>query len=246
MAARRRSRQPRPHLRTRIRPATVDEIDSMTASLRRMDDQLGGGTLLAMVRAHLGHVLRLLRDGSYDDSTGRRLHASAAELLRLAGRLCFDTSQHAHAQRYWVTALRTAHSAGDRALTANILGFMSCQAKDLGQAREATLLADTAIAGYPGASARVSAILHLRAAEAHAVTGSTTDTRRAIDAAFTHLDSPTGAAPDWSYWLDLTHAHTAKPDIATCASANTPTLCAPAWSQMRSIWLWLAGNRSRE
>ncbi|MGW0005427.1 hypothetical protein [Nocardia grenadensis] len=218
----------------------------MTASLRRMDDQLGGGTLLAMVRAHLGHVLRLLRDGSYDDSTGRRLHASAAELLRLAGRLCFDTSQHAHAQRYWVTALRTAHSAGDRALTANILGFMSCQAKDLGQAREATLLADTAIAGYPGASARVSAILHLRAAEAHAVTGSTTDTRRAIDAAFTHLDSPTGAAPDWSYWLDLTHAHTAKPDIATCASANTPTLCAPAWSQMRSIWLWLAGNRSRE
>ncbi len=192
---------------TRIQPATVDEIDTMTASLRRMDDQLGGGTLLTMVRAHLRHVLHLLRHASYDDTTGRRLHASAAELLRLAGWLCFDTSQHARAQRYWVTALRTAHTAGDRALAANILGFMSCQTKDIGQPREAALLAETAITGYPGASGRVSAILHLRAAEAHAVAGSAFDTRRAIDAAFTYLDSPADGAPDWSYWLDTTHAH---------------------------------------
>lgn len=192
---------------TRIGPTTVDEIDTMTASLRRMDDQLGGGPLLTMVRAHLRHVLYLLRHAGYDDTTGRRLHASAAELLRLAGWLCFDTSQHARAQRYWIAALRTAHTAGDRALAANILGFMSCQAKDIGQPREATLLADTAISGYPGASGRVSAILNLRAAEAHAVAGSAINTRRAIDAAFTHLTTPTAGAPDWSYWLDETHAH---------------------------------------
>ncbi|MBF6289985.1 hypothetical protein [Nocardia cyriacigeorgica] len=192
---------------TRIGIDTVDEIDTMTASLRRMDDQLGGGTLLKMVRAHLRHVLHLLRHGSYDDTTGRRLHASAAELLRLAGWLCFDTSQHARAQRYWIAALRTAHTAGDRALAANVLGFMSCQAKDIGQPREAALLADTAISGYPGASARVSAILQLRAAEAHAVAGSALDTRRAIDTAFIHLDATSTSAPDWSYWLDETHAH---------------------------------------
>lgn len=192
---------------TRISLDTVEEIDTMTASLRRMDDQLGGGTLLKMVRAHLRHVLHLLRSASYDDTTGRRLHASAAELLRLAGWLCFDTSQHARAQRYWVAALRTAHTAGDRALAANILGFMSCQAKDIGQPREAAILAETAISGYPGASERVSAILQLRAAEAHAVAGSAVDTRRAIDTAFTHLDSPAAGAPEWSYWLDETHAH---------------------------------------
>lgn len=192
---------------TRIQSGTVDEIDTMTASLRRMDDQLGGGTLLTMVRSHLRHVLYLLQHGSYDESVGRRLHASAAELLRLAGWLSFDTSQHARAQRYWVAALRTAHSAGDRALAANILGFMSCQAKDLGQPHEAATLADTARAGYPGASPRVSAILHLRAAEAHANSGGQTDTRRAIDAAFTALDTPVDGAPDWSYWLDDTHAH---------------------------------------
>lgn len=69
------------------------------------------------------------------------------------------------------------------------------------------MLADTAISGYPGASARVSAILNLRAAEAHAVAGSAIQTRRAIDAAFTHLDTPAAGAPDWSYWLDETHAH---------------------------------------
>ncbi|MGO4612695.1 hypothetical protein [Nocardia sp. 2TAF39] len=192
---------------TRIGLGTVDEIDTMTASLRRMDDQLGGGALLEMVRAHLRHVLHLLRHASYDDTTGRRLHTAAAELLRLAGWLCFDTSQHARAQRYWVAALRTAHSAGDRGLAANILGFMSCQAKDIGQPHEAALLADTALSGYPGASGQVSAILNLRVAEAYAVAGSAGDTRRAIDAAFTHLDAPAAASPDWSYWLDETHAH---------------------------------------
>jgi hypothetical protein len=43
--------------------------------------------------------------------------------------------------------------------------------------------------------------------QAHTVTGSATDTRRAIDTVFTHLDSPAGEAPDRSYWLDRTHAH---------------------------------------
>lgn len=190
---------------TRVQFGTVEEIDAMTASLRRMDDQVGGGTLLKMVRAHLRHVLYLLQHGGYDDTIGRRLYASAAELLRLAGWLCFDNSQHARAQRYWVAAQRTAHSAGDRALAANILGFMSCQAKDLGQPREAAVLAESARAGYPGASPRVSAILHLRAAEAYATQGSPTECSRALDAAFTDLDS-TATAPDWSYWLDPAQA----------------------------------------
>ncbi len=191
---------------TRVRLDTVDEIDTMTASLRRMDDQLGGGTLLTIVRAHLQQVLYLLKHSSYDETVGRRLHASAAELLRLAGWLSFDTSQHARAQRYWVAALRTAHSAGDQALAANILGFMSFHAKDLGQPHEAAVLADTARAGYRGASPRVVAILHLRAGEAYANEGSETETRRALDTALTSLEAA-DSGPDWSYWLDGAQAH---------------------------------------
>ncbi|MEU2036547.1 hypothetical protein [Nocardia amamiensis] len=61
---------------TRVQFGTVEEIDTMTAGLRRMDDQVGGGTLLKMVRAHLRHVRYLLQHGGYDDTIGRRLYAS--------------------------------------------------------------------------------------------------------------------------------------------------------------------------
>ncbi|MGN2638999.1 tetratricopeptide repeat protein [Nocardia takedensis] len=191
----------------RVQQATVDELDLMTASLRRLDDGGGGDTVLHMVRAHLRQTITLIEHSNYTDTIGRRLHSNAAELLRLAGWLSFDSGHHPRAQRYWQAALRAAHTAGDRALAANTIGFMSCQAKDIGAPTEAVTLAESARAGYPGASPRVSAILNLRAAEAYATSGATDQCRRAIDNAFTSLDSPTTTAPDWSYWLDHGHAH---------------------------------------
>jgi hypothetical protein len=174
-----------------------------------MDDQLGGGNLHALLAVHLRTVVDLLEHRRYSETLGRRLHTTAAELLRLGGFLAFDAGRHAHAQRYWIAALHTAHAAGDRGLGANILGFMSCQAKDLGQTREAVTLAETARAGYPATTGRVQAILDLRAAEAYAVAGDLTNARRAVDAAFERLTDPVPGRgePDWAYWLDATHAH---------------------------------------
>lgn len=187
----------------------VDHLDQITARLRRIDDRLGGGQLLDLVHQHLRYVSGLLNQHRYTDTVGRRLHATAAELLRLAGFLAFDAGRHARAQRYWITALHAAHTAGDRALGANILGFVSCQAKDLGEIREAITLAETARSGYPGASPKVTAILELRAAEAHANDQSATQAQHAIDAAFerlTDISTSTGP-PDWCYWMDEAQAH---------------------------------------
>jgi tetratricopeptide (TPR) repeat protein len=187
----------------------IDELDLITAGLRRMDDQLGGGNLQPLVSVHLRAVIDLIENRHYNESTGRRLHATAAELLRLGGFLAFDAGHHAQAQRYWVAALHTAHAAADRGLGANILGFMSCQAKDLGQTREAITLAETARSGYPVTAPRVQAILDLRAAEAYAVGADLSNCRRAIDAAFNRFSDPTPdhGEPGWSYWLDIPHAH---------------------------------------
>jgi hypothetical protein len=77
------------------------------------------------------------------------------------------------------------------------------------------LLAETARAGYPGASGPVRAILALRAAEAYANDRTATqarrtaDTRGAIDDAFTALDAavPSSGAPSWSYWMTGSQAH---------------------------------------
>ncbi|MFI0901760.1 hypothetical protein [Streptomyces sp. NPDC020983] len=201
---------------TAVSVEVVDHLDQITASLRRMDDRGSGGDLLALIRESLRYVTGLLDTHRYTDSVGRRLHATAGELLRLGGFSAFDAGQHSLAQRYFVAALHSAQTAGDRALGANVLGFMSCQAKDLGGGREAVLLAETARAGYPGASGTVSAILALRAAEAYATdrTASAarreTDTRAAIDDAFTALDktaAPSSGTPAWSYWMTPSQAH---------------------------------------
>ncbi|TDD59355.1 hypothetical protein E1293_46490 [Actinomadura darangshiensis] len=187
----------------------VDHLDQITAGLRRMDDQLGGGKLLDLVHQHLRYVTGLLDQHSYTDAVGRRLHATTAELLRLAGFISFDAGLHPRAQRYWIAALHAAHTAGDRALGANVLGFWSCQAKDIGQVREAVTLAETARSGYGGATPAVTAILELRAAEAHANDHATTPARRAIDAAFDALTATTASwgPPDWCYWMDQAQAH---------------------------------------
>ncbi|MFN2496916.1 MAG: hypothetical protein ABR608_13565, partial [Pseudonocardiaceae bacterium] len=67
----------------------VDSLDAIVGQLRRMDDRLGSGTLLRLVRSHLQHVEELLDQRRYPEAVGRRLHTTAGELLRLAGWLSF-------------------------------------------------------------------------------------------------------------------------------------------------------------
>ncbi|MCA1674398.1 MAG: hypothetical protein LC799_20150, partial [Actinobacteria bacterium] len=43
----------------------VDELDGIVGRLRQMDDQVGSGTLLHLVRAHLRHVVELLNERRY-------------------------------------------------------------------------------------------------------------------------------------------------------------------------------------
>ncbi|WP_157488840.1 hypothetical protein [Pseudofrankia sp. DC12] len=187
-----------------IEPSFVEYLGQMTDSLRKMDDKVGGGSLINVVRSQAAYVQTLLREGRYTDSVGRDLYATMAELLRLAGWLSFDAGRHGEAQRFFVAALRGAHTAGDRALGANVLGFMSCQAKDIGQFRDATRLADSARSGYADGSPTVTAILNMRAAQAYANVDDVTESRRAIDTALAAMGgtTPQHGEPAWSYWLD--------------------------------------------
>lgn len=194
----------------RVQDAHVASIEDIAAQLRRMDDKFGGGAVLNLVSAQVRYVIDMLRNRSYSASVGARLHSSAAELLRLAGWLSFDAGKQARAQRYWIAALRAAHAANDRAIGANVLGFMSCQAKDIGLYDEAIKLSEAARRGYQGSSPRVGAILNLRAAQAYAHTGESKTCRTAIDTAYGLLrdESPAKAdVPSWAYWLDEAQAN---------------------------------------
>jgi hypothetical protein len=186
----------------------VDCLDAMTGSLRRMDDQLGGAHTFELVRTQLHAAIDMIEMRRYTDKVGRRLHGTVGEMLRLAGWLAFDAGRHAQAQRLWNAALRAAHAAGDHALGANILGFQSCLAKDLGEIRVAVTLAETARAGYKNQSPQVSAILNLRVAEAYANAQDADRTKNAIEAAFNTLNTTPDSSgnPPWSYWLTPSHA----------------------------------------
>ena len=187
-----------------IGPKLVDDLDDMASKLRRMDDQMGGGPLIDMVGAQAGYVAGLVRDGRYTDSVGRRLHGTLGELLRLAGWVSYDGGDYPRAQRFWIAALHSAHTAGDRALGANVLGFMSEPAWNLGRPDDAAKLTATALAGYKGSSPRVSAILHMRAALPYAIKGDAAECRHAIDSAYDAFRNspPESGEPDWCYWMD--------------------------------------------
>jgi Tetratricopeptide repeat len=83
---------------------------------------------------------------------------------------------------------------------------MAEQAWGVGKLDDAARLASTAVAGYKGSSPRVSSILRMRAARAHAMLGDTSDCRAAIDGAYdTFRNSPPEQGePAWSYWMDET------------------------------------------
>jgi tetratricopeptide (TPR) repeat protein len=192
----------------RVLDSHVDSIDEITAQLRRMDDQFGGGVVLEPVKSQVRFVLDLLRNRQYTSTVGLRLHGAAAELLRLAGWVSWDAGQNAQGQRFWIAALRGAHSAGDKALGGNILGFMSDQAKDVNQVNEAVQLAEAATKEYPGASPRVSAMFRMRVAIAYARASDRPNCVRAIDAANDSLrgGNTDSSDPAWSYWFNTAQA----------------------------------------
>lgn len=195
-------------LRIRVDDTLIDRLGTITGQLRQMDDSIGSTPVIDLTQAHLRQVTSLLSDGQYTDSVGRRLHAERAEVLRLCGWLSFDSSDHPRAQRYFHAALRAARTAGDDAIGANIVAFMSCQAKELGQVQEAVTLAATAAAGHPHATGRARAILALRRAEAYAHSRDAGGVLRQVEDAFDHLaDAPGTADSSWSYWMNPVQAH---------------------------------------
>jgi tetratricopeptide (TPR) repeat protein len=175
----------------------------MIGELRAMDDVAGGGTVLPLAEQQFGLVADLLDQASYDESTGRRFHVVLAELGQLCGWCGYDAGQQGLAQRYYIAALRAAHSADDRPLGAHILGSMAYQAAREGQPADAVTLIDTAVAGARGReTASLLAQMYSKQAYALATMGDTSRCNAAISNARTeveHLNRDDD--PPWLYWV---------------------------------------------
>ncbi len=81
---------------------TAAQSGRVAEARRRMDDALGGGTLLPAVREDLRLVVAMLKNAAYSEEVGKRLHAVAAEFGRLAGWLAEDCDRPAwHSAISW-------------------------------------------------------------------------------------------------------------------------------------------------
>ena len=187
----------------RVSTELADRFTAMIGELRAMDDIAGGGTVLPLAEQQFGLVADLLDQASYDESTGRRFHVVLAELGQLCGWCGYDAGQQGLAQRYYIAALRAAHSADDRPLGAHILGSMAYQAAREGQPADAVTLIDTAVAGARGReTASLLAQLYSKQAYALATMGDTSRCNAAISNARTeveHLNRDDD--PPWLYWV---------------------------------------------
>ncbi|CAO5176509.1 Transcriptional regulator [Frankia sp. AiPs1] len=225
----------------RVDDQIVNRIEHNIPGLRVMDERLGGESVRRLVDAELGVVADLLVRGSYTEQVGRHLHTVAAELARFAGWVSFDAGFHTAAQRYWITALHSAHSGGDRLLGANVLKNMSLQCVDFARPREAIDLAEAAVASVGSASSRVSAMLHMRLARAYAAIGETGACTQAIARS---EEGMAAAAPEEPAWADYFDDGEFQAQVGSCYIDLGHLAQADRW--LEGSLLDLPGSRARD
>lgn len=231
----------------RVDHAVVDDLERVADARRRLDDALGGGSLLPATREDLRLVVALLKNSSYTEEVGRRLHAVAAEFGRLAGWLAYESNHLALAQRYFMAALRAAHVSGDRAIGSNILGFMSSQATNSSNPKDAVVLTESALNGARELTPVVEASLHARLARSAAGVGDATAWQRSQDRAFELLSlSIPENEPPWIYWCTERNAHgiagesllaLGRPAQAEPHLRDAIALLDPSFARERADWL---------
>jgi tetratricopeptide (TPR) repeat protein len=105
---------------TRISTADVDQIEKVTAGLRALDYQYGGGTCRDAVLAQTRWVAKLLHANA-DDANRRRLFLTLADLHNLAGWTSLDIGLYSVARRHFAHAITQSQHAQEPSLLANAL-----------------------------------------------------------------------------------------------------------------------------
>ncbi|MGH2770924.1 MAG: helix-turn-helix domain-containing protein [Actinomycetota bacterium] len=182
----------------------IRTVERRVEQLRRMDDFIGGNDLYELVEKELRATTYLLQEASYGETLGKRLLTTVGELCQLAGWTAADAGLSSAAQRYYAGGIHAAHAAEDVPLAANLISLMSYLYSNVGNPREAVLLAHTAYAGAKHrSSATTQALLQERIAWAHARAGDLRQTERALgEADLAYGQRNASDDPAWVYWLN--------------------------------------------
>lgn len=182
----------------------VEQLERRVHQIRLIDDHVGGLDTYAMVTTELAATAELLREASFTEQVGRRLLAVVSELCQIAGWITSDAGRHGEARRLYLAGARAGHAAGDRPGAASNLSSLAYQIANVGDPREAVLLARSAYRGAAEqASSTTRALLLERLAWAEARAGDVDPAARALDQVddlFEDRDPETD--PPWVYWLN--------------------------------------------
>ncbi|WP_128381303.1 transcriptional regulator [Streptomyces cavernae] len=196
--------------RTRVTTRSADLIDGRLAALRLLDDEIGSGQTYALASTERAMITEVLRTRSYNEDTGRRLFSAAAEASRICGWAAFDSGAIAEAERHYLGAARAAATADDPVVQANVLSFWAMARYSGGDTSGALAAVEHALTGARRTgSPRMIAMLHARAARAHAKAGDMPASLRSEGEAFEayeHAGSPE-EDPPCVYWVSRAELH---------------------------------------
>lgn len=200
-------------LRAAARPAVgprsvrLDDVAAIRATadhFSTLDDRFGGAFGRTALIAFLATDVAPLLTASSTDAVRRELFTAASEATRLAAWMSYDSGLHGLAQRYFTSALRLAHEAGDRRLAGSVLSAMSHQATFLGRYADAADLARAALTTISAdGTATLRAQFHAMEARALARIGDAAGCDLALADTMRHFErrSPDDD-PEWIRYFD--------------------------------------------
>ena len=194
---------------TRVSLELCDHLQGTLDELRVMDKGSGSGAVSDLARAHLALVVRVLERSTYDEVTGRKLAAVAADTATQAGWFAFDAGRPDAARAYMLAGLRAAHAAADDRLGAGALSYLAIHGYSSGDPRDAVRAAEAGRKRIERLDApHLAATLLTRQARGHAAAGEGEAARRALGEAAELCARGRGEDdPHWLYWMNEGEIH---------------------------------------
>lgn len=154
----------------------AERTDVLLKLFLQLDDELGGDVLYLPLSRY---VTRLGASVEQESTDGL---AAFGQLSQMTGWLALDGNRHAAARRYLTTAIYAAHEAGQPALAASSLAYLSLQETYRGRLGPALSLAQTASTiGNSSLTPLTKTMLATRLARAHAGLSHTDECLRVLD-----------------------------------------------------------------
>ncbi|WP_141582405.1 helix-turn-helix transcriptional regulator [Actinomadura sp. WMMA1423] len=187
----------------RVGATTAAALADRAHGLRLADDVIAGGDLLAPALRELDGAVRLYRETTHSEDTGRSLLSSIGEIAQITGWIASDAGEHDQAARAYRLGVSAAREAGDLALVGNLAGSLAYQLSNTDHEDDGVSLAHAALeeAG-PDAPAKARALYLDRVAWAHAKAGDAQPAMRALVEAHEAMASEDSQeSPEWAYWV---------------------------------------------